>query len=217
MRWRMILALLVTSIIMGPAAAQSQRGGVPTETADRLASSQPQSDLIWNMIGLLGLIQLAVVGAAGLLVAGRTQVISVPALGVSSVVAGLVWFVLGFVLYAMLYAAGASLVSRHEDLAAVTAPLSVLVVGTYLSFFWVIANPATTAAAVLSVLPPFAPILMPARMATGDASAWQVALAIGLALAFIAALNVLAARIYSNSVLRLGSRVSLRQAWSGTS
>lgn len=58
MRWRMILALLLTSAIVGPAAAQSQRGGVPTETADREASAQPQSDLVWNMIGLLGLIGL---------------------------------------------------------------------------------------------------------------------------------------------------------------
>lgn len=214
------IMLYISLLIYGQVVA----AGVVEEKANRiveilLSTIRPRQLLFGKVlgIGLLGLIQLAVVGAAGLLVAGRTQVISVPALGVSSVVAGLVWFVLGFVLYAMLYAAGASLVSRQEDLAAVTAPLSVLVVGTYLSFFWVIANPATTAAAVLSVLPPFAPILMPARMATGDASAWQVALAIGLALAFIAALNVLAARIYSNSVLRLGSRVSLRQAWSGTS
>lgn len=58
MRWRMILALLLTSAIIGPAAAQSQRGGVPTETADRLLGSQQPNDLIWNMLGLLGLIGL---------------------------------------------------------------------------------------------------------------------------------------------------------------
>ena len=56
---------------------------------------------------------------------------------------------------------------------------------------------------------------MPARMATGDAQAWQVLLAVVLAIAAIGGLNALAARIYSNSVLRVGSRVRLMQAWRG--
>jgi len=165
-------------------------------------------------IGLLGFIQLAIVGAAALLVAGRTQTVNLPTVGLSSVLGGLLWFVIGFVLYAFLYAGAASLVSRQEDLASVTTPVTVLVLGSYLAFFWVVANPTSQMAAVLSLLPPFAPILMPARMATGDAPTWQVGLAIVLSLATIAGLNLLAARIYSNSVLRFGSRVSLRQAWS---
>jgi ABC-2 type transport system permease protein len=56
---------------------------------------------------------------------------------------------------------------------------------------------------------------MPARMATGDAQVWQVAVAVVLTLGAIAGLNVLAARIYSNSVLRIGSRVKLLEAWRG--
>jgi ABC-2 type transport system permease protein len=52
-------------------------------------------------------------------------------------------------------------------------------------------------------------------MATGDAQAWQVVLAVVLMLAAIAGMNALAARIYSNSVLRIGSRVKLADAWRG--
>lgn len=59
MRWRMILALLLMTTAVGPAAAQtSQRGGIRTETADRAASTADQSDLFWNLVGLLGLIGL---------------------------------------------------------------------------------------------------------------------------------------------------------------
>jgi hypothetical protein len=54
----MILALLLMTAAVGPAAAQGQRGGLRTETEDRLANNTPQSDLIWNLIGLLGLIGL---------------------------------------------------------------------------------------------------------------------------------------------------------------
>jgi ABC-2 type transport system permease protein len=123
--------------------------------------------------------------------------------------------VLGFVFYALIYAAAGSLVSRQEDVAAVVAPIGILIIASYFVFFWVEANPANPIGIALSLLPPFAPVLMSARMATGDAQAWQVGLAILLMLAGIGGMNTLAARIFSNSVLRIGSRVRLSDAWRG--
>ena len=212
------ILLYITLLIYGQVVA----AGVVEEKANRIVEILLSTIRAWQLlmgkvlgIGLAGFIQLAAVGLAALFMAGRTHVINIPTIGISSVLSGLVWFVLGFILYALLYAAAASLVSRQEDLAAVTTPLSVLVVGTYLTFFWVIANPSSPAAATLAVLPPFAPILMPALIATGDVGPVQVILAAFLVLATIAGLTLLAARIYSNSVLRFGSRVTLRQAWSG--
>ena len=59
MRWRMILALLLMTVAVGPAAAQTgERGGVRTPTEDRYADTGDQMDLIWNLVGLLGLIGL---------------------------------------------------------------------------------------------------------------------------------------------------------------
>jgi ABC-2 type transport system permease protein len=166
-------------------------------------------------IGLLGLIQLVLVSGAAVAAVFKTQVVAVPSVEVASVLGGLLWFVLGYVFFALIFAAGGSMVSRQEDLGAVVAPISVLLVGTYLAYFWVAANPTNPIAVLLSLLPPFAPVLMPARMATGDAAAWQVILAVALMLAAIAGMNWLAARIYLNSVLRVGSRVGWRQAWRG--
>jgi ABC-2 type transport system permease protein len=166
-------------------------------------------------IGLVGFVQLLLLGAVALVAVAKTQVIDVPNVGVTAVAGGLLWFVLGFVFYALIFAAGGSMVSRQEDVGAVTGPITMLIVGTYLVFFWVAANPDNALGVALSVIPPFAPILMPARMATGDAQAWQVVLAIGLTLAAIGGMNALAARIYSNSVLRVGSRVKLLEAWRG--
>ena len=99
----------------------------------------------------------------------------------------------------------------------VAAPISFLIVGPYVAFFWVVANPDNPIGVALSMLPPFAPVMMPARMATGDAQSWQVVVAVLLMLAAIAGMNALAARIYSNSVLRIGSRVRLADAWRGRS
>jgi ABC-2 type transport system permease protein len=100
---------------------------------------------------------------------------------------------------------------------AVAGGLLWFVLVAYLTYFWVAANPDHPLGIALSMLPPFAPVLMPARMATGDAQAWHVVVAVVLTLGAIAAMNALASRIYSNSVLRIGSRVKLFEAWRGSS
>lgn len=196
--------------------------GVVEEKANRiieilLSTVRPRQLLFGKVIGigLVGLVQLVLVGAVGLVAATRTQVINVPDVGVISVLGGLLWFVLGFTFFALLFAAGGSMVSRQEDLASVNTPITMLIVGTYLAFFWVVANPTNPIGILLSILPPFAPVLMPARMATGDATAWQVLVAVILMIGAIIAMNWLAARIYVNSVLRVGSRVRFSQAWRG--
>ncbi len=204
------------------AYGQLVAAGVVEEKANRiieilLSTVRPRQLLFGKVvgIGLVGFAQLLLLGAVAIVAVTRTQVISVPAVGVTAVAGGLLWFVLGFTFFALIFAAGGSMVSRQEDLAAVTMPITVVIVGTYLAFFWVVANPENPLAVLLSVIPLFAPILMPARMATGDAQAWQVLLAVVLTLAAIAGMNALAARIYSNSVLRIGSRVKILEAWRG--
>jgi hypothetical protein len=58
MPWRLILALLFMTAAVGPASAQVQRGGQLTETQDRMFNQGSQSDLIRNLVVLLGLIAL---------------------------------------------------------------------------------------------------------------------------------------------------------------
>jgi ABC-2 type transport system permease protein len=214
-----VAALLYVALLI---YGQLVAAGVVEEKANRiieilLSTVRARQLLLGKVlgIGLVGLVQLLILGAAALIAVSRTQVINVPDVGVVAVAGGLLWFVLGFVFFALVFAAAASLVSRQEELGAVTTPATMIILGTYLAFFWVVANPDNPIAIGLSIIPPFAPVLMPARMATGDAQAWQVAVAVVLTLGAIAGLNVLAARIYSNSVLRIGSRVKLLEAWRG--
>jgi ABC-2 type transport system permease protein len=198
--------------------------GVIEEKANRiieiiLSTVRPRQLLLGKVIGIgmVGFLQLILVGAVALITVMKTHAISVPSLGVTAVLGGLLWFVLGFLFYALIYAAAGSMITRQEDAAAVTVPITLVLVGAYLVFFWVVANPGNLIGVALSMLPPFAPVLMPARMATGDAQAWQVVVAIVLMLGGIAGMNALAARIYANSVLRIGSRVRLADAWRGRS
>jgi hypothetical protein len=55
---RLLLALFLATAAIGPASAQVDRGGVPTETQERQGESGTPWDLIFNLVGLLGLIGL---------------------------------------------------------------------------------------------------------------------------------------------------------------
>ncbi len=215
-----VAALLYVSLIV---YGQLVAAGVVEEKANRiieilLSTVRPRQLLFGKVvgIGLVGLAQMILLGVVAIVAVTRTHVISVPSVSVEAVSGGLLWFVLGFTFFALIFAAGGSMVSRQEDVAAVTTPITMLIVGTYLAFFWVLANPDNPLAILMSIVPPFAPILMPARMATGDAQAWQVLVAVVLTLAAITGMNALAARIYSNSVMRIGSRVKFAEAWRGS-
>lgn len=164
-------------------------------------------------IGLLGLVQLALIGGLGLGIAGALGAIELSGPMIMPVLTALGWFVLGFAAYASLSAAAAARISRQEDLQNVTTPVNTLMMVSYFGAFFVFLNPGSPAAGVLSVVPPFSALIMPLRIARGDAAAWEVGLALGLMLALIAVLVVLAARIYEGAVLRMGAKVTLKDAW----
>jgi ABC-2 type transport system permease protein len=167
-------------------------------------------------IGLVGLLQLAIVGAVGLLLIARTHVVTIPALGAGVIAGGLLWFVLGFTLYAILFAAAGSLVSRVQEVQLASLPIVMALAVAYLaSLVVVLPDPNSLASTVLSLVPFLAPVAMPARMAA-SAPAWQVALAVALTLVAVGAATWLASRIYANSVLRTGARVGFGEALRGS-
>jgi ABC-2 type transport system permease protein len=77
------------------------------------------------------------------------------------------------------------------------------------------AQPDSSLIEVLSLIPLFAPTLMPMRLAFGGVPGWQVGLAVVLVVLLLPALVWLSGRIYRNAVLRTGARVRLREALRG--
>jgi ABC-2 type transport system permease protein len=124
-----------------------------------------------------------------------------------------VLFVLGFLLYSLLYAALGSLVSRQEDVQSAVTPLTMLVmVGYFLSIFGLQAIDDSWVR-IASFVPFFSPYLMLARVSLGHVALWEFALSAVILLATIAVALFVAARIYSAGVLLYGQRVSLRQVF----
>jgi len=124
----------------------------------------------------------------------------------------LVWFVLGYVLYAAIYAVTGVMVSRQEDMNSSSTPVTMILVAGYLVAFPVLENPDGGLAVFTSLLPLTSPIVMPVRAVMGDAGATEIAASVGLLVLAIALLIPLAARIYEGSVLRMGKPLKLREA-----
>jgi len=198
--------------------------GVVEEKATRvvevlLAAVRPVQLLAGKVIGLglVGLVQLAAIGAVGLTLAIAVDAISLPAGAVGTIGWVLVWFLLGYAFYSSLFAVAGAIVSRQEELQNTATPLNLLMVGSFLvAFMGAGSDPGSTLATVSSFLPPVAPLVLPVRIAAGEAAAWQLAVSLGIMLVSILGVVLLAARLYEGAVLRTGARVKLRDAWTGT-
>jgi len=121
-----------------------------------------------------------------------------------------VFFLLGFALSALLYAAAGSLVSRQEDVQQVALPMLLLSFGGYIAAAIATNAPDAAWVAPLSLVPFFSPYLMLVRLMVGHVSAGEVALAVALLVAAIAAALWLAIRVYRAGVLLYGQRPTLR-------
>lgn len=164
-------------------------------------------------IGLLGIAQLALIAVVALGVGSATGAVEVTADLLVPVGYVLMWFVLGYVFYSAAFAAGAARVSRQEELQNVTGPMTMVLLASFFATFYVNSNPDSIVSKILAVLPPFSALASPVRMARGSAPWWELTIALVLMLAAIGALIVVGARVYEGAILRMGAKVSFKEAW----
>lgn len=167
-------------------------------------------------IGLLGFVQFAVTALAALAATLVVDSVDLPAVRGSVLAWVVVWFVLGYAVYAMAFGALGSLASRSEDASSVAAPVTtVMVVGYWVSLMLVGGDPGSGWARLVSLFPATAPFAMPGRIALGAAAWWEPLLAAGLAVTTLAGLVVIAGRVYAGAVLHTGPTLKMREAWRG--
>jgi ABC-2 type transport system permease protein len=193
--------------------------GVVEEKANRiveilLATVRPTQLLVGKVagIGLVGLFQLTVSGAFAIAAVTVSHLFTFPSIAVGAVLAGILWFVLGFALFGVFYAAAGSLVSRTEEAQGTVLPVTLFITISYAVALTQVVPmlsgaPMSSAGKWLALIPSISPILMPAGMTTGDIPTWEWILGIVLTALTAGLATRVAARIYSNSVLRIGARV----------
>jgi ABC-2 type transport system permease protein len=180
-----------------------------------LSSLRPVQLLVGKVLGM-GVLALAQAAAMVVvfIVAGFASGSSlVHGSTLGTVLVGGVFIVLGYAFYCTAFAAAGSLVSRQSDVNTTVLPVQLPLIVTYaLSFTVIYANGASTFFHVLGWLPPTSPIAMPVLYAAGDVPAWQVAVSAVLCAVGTVWMTRLAVRIYANSILRTGPKISFRQA-----
>ena len=217
-----ILAMFGTIVLFGTIIGYGQMAliGVVEEKSSRvveviLGSVEPSKLLAGKIVGI-GVFALAQTGAilgttGGLLFALDT--LPLPPGTAANLLNIFGFFMLGFAFYSTVYAAFGALLARTESASNAAGPLNLIVAVGYFTAIITTQAGDNFFARVLSLLPPFTPIVMPMRIVNGYAPIWEVALAVFLVLGAIYWVNRLAARIYIGGVMRGGAKSGLREAW----
>ncbi len=211
--------VMITGIMMfGGAVASS----VIEEKSSRvveimLATIRPLHLLAGKIIGagLAGALMMAAIVASAsvtIVITGLAENFSIPWGAVATL---LPFFILGYTLFAALYATAGSLVSRMEDFGAAQMPVLILsFVAIYVpAFGWSALD--STFMRVASWIPPASVTTAPLQYAMGGFSGWQLLGSGAILAAACVVMLFVAAKIYPRNVLRTGSRVTWMQALKG--
>ena len=215
------LVLFVTILTFGQFVAM----GTVEEKQNRvveivLSREKPSQVLVGKVLGIgaLALVQLLVLAAAGLVAVNIIDIEGVPlgSIGAAIVAAVVFWFLLGYTLYAFLYATVGATVSRQEDLQGVLLLPAIFILPGFFISQLAVADPDLAIVRFGSFFPPWTPMLMPMRTALGSAQPWEVALSVALVVASIVLLIWVGSRVYTGALLRTGGTVKLRDAGKST-
>lgn len=207
------LVFMMSALGSGSMIAQNTVHEKQTRIVEILLSAVPARALLagkilGNSVVAFGqTAAIAAVAVIGLVVTGRDELLGM--LG-APLVWFVVFFVVGFVLLASIFAAGAALVSRMEDMGPVMMPAMMLVMIPYFLVVFFADNPVVMT--VMSYVPFSAPVGMPVRLFLGEASWWEPLLSLAVLAGSTLLVIALAAKIYTSSLLRTGGRVKVREA-----
>lgn len=218
----LVIVLFMAVMITGQMIATEITAEKSSRVMEILITSvTPLKQMFGKIIGMLlvGLSQIAMLAAVvviNLMLPHNIKLIESIDLSLSDIDGRLLFYAilfyfLGYFLYATLYAAIGSIVSRTEDLGQAVMPVTFLsLAGFYVAIFG-LNSPDATFVAVCSYIPFFTPFVMFLRLGMTDPALWEVWLSIGLLVASIFVMGWLSAKIYRTGVLMYGKRPSIKE------
>ncbi|GIP64223.1 hypothetical protein J32TS6_27780 [Virgibacillus pantothenticus] len=217
----MLFLLYITVIMYGNMIATD----VATEKSSRvmeilISSAPPVTHMFAKIFGvaLVGLTQIALfLGSGYALISAKDEAtqelfaqFGIGSASMSIYIYAIVFFILGYLLYATLAAMLGSLVSRIEDAQQLTMPMIFLIMIAFIIAMSGLATPEAGFIKVTSFIPFFTPMIMFLRVGMLDVPIWEVALSIGLLIGTIIILALLGAKVYRGGVLMYGRSSSLK-------
>ena len=222
-----VYAIMLLSIVLFYAiyfCAYQVSSSITTEKTSKImetlvTSTSPKTIVLGKTIGIgiIGLMQMILIVGTALISAklflepgAIDSVLDMsnitPYLGIITII----YFILGYLAYALLYALTGSTVSKPEDIQSANSPIAILaVIGFYLSYFTMM-NPTSELNVFASMLPISSPFCMPFRVMMGLASNTDVLASIAILIITIIVIAQVAIKIYSNAILNYGTKMSFR-------
>ena len=222
-----VLVMMLMSIVLFYAiyfCAYQVSSSITTEKTSKImetlvTSTTPRTIVLGKTIGIgiVGLLQMiAIVGTA--LICAKSflepellnSVLDMsnitPYLGVITIV----YFILGYLAYALLYALTGSTVSKPEDIQSANQPVALIAIaGFYLAYFTMM-NPTSELNSLAGLVPISSPFCMPFRVMMGLSSGTDVAISIAILVVTILVIAKVAIKIYSNAILNYGTKMGIK-------
>lgn len=200
----MILLLLTSQVATGVAIEKTN-----SVSEVLLAIVRPHALLFGKVIGvgLIGLFTLTF-GAIPVLIKLAGGGSLPPGIG-GTLLGGAAFFAIGVALYLTTGGALGALVGRQEEAAAAIAPLSVMLIA-----FYIIGQGGadTPLGAILAYVPFASPMIMPARIALGVSSPFEIVASLTIGVVSVVLVGRLSAVVYRRAIVRTGRRLKLRDA-----
>ena len=215
----MYLAILMYGqVILGAVIEEKE-----TRIAEILFSSvKPFTLMMGKLVGvsLVALTQLAIWGTAfaafGLygvnLLASRGVHASIPSIPFSHYIYFGLFFLLGYFIYATIYALVGSMVTTTQEGGQLAMPIILILVVSFYLFLPVSRSPDSPFSFWISMVPFCAPVAMLVRIVTRTPPFWQIALSLLIGFGTVILIMWVASRIYRVGMLMYGKRASLSEA-----
>lgn len=182
-----------------------------------LATIRPEEMMAGKMLGVgsVGLTQVGIWLATAILLTSTSVVATMMggdahvSLTAVELIFFVVYFVLGFLLYASVAAALGAMTNSEQELQQLNMFLVMPLAACFFTAPLVFSNPNSTFSVVMSLIPFCSPLLMYLRISLQMPPVWQVGLSIALMLGTIYALIWVASRIYRVGILMYGKKPTL--------
>lgn len=179
-----------------------------------LAVVRPSQILVGNVmgIGLLTLGQLLVLTVPILAAMTMGEGFDLPSVAAGDIVLGVAWFLLGFFMYAFLFAAAAALVDKVTEVGSAIMPVTAILVLGYLGAVVAVPqDPGSALSVALSMFPLTSPMAMPIRWASGSVPEWQLVASMLLAVGAAVLFAWFGSVVYRRALVVTGRRLKLRE------
>lgn len=164
---------------------------------------------VWALVFALAAVYGLTAGASTLAEAG-IDIASIP-IPWGTLVLMFFFLIFGYLLYAGMFAGAGATISNEHDAQQVMLPITLLIILPFIATQGVIQSPNAGWGVVLSLVPFFSPLVMPARLFATSVPVWQWLASLVLLGIFVLGAAWVAGRIFRVGILMKGQRANLPQ------